>query len=117
MHLTGSNLYTRIVDVVLPGAYRRRAVAKDAVRYVERVLEVNSARVSNDFSERVTASRRALEQEVRERLQELAMSAGRAVARARAAKEAGLTAVTARLSWLDERRQELQTLRQTALNS
>jgi GTP-binding protein EngB required for normal cell division len=115
MHLTGSNLYTRIVDVVLPAAYRRRAVAKDAARYVERVLEVNSARVSNDFIERVTASRRALEREVRERLQELAMSAGRAVARARAAKEDGLTAVAARLSWLDERRQELQTLRQTSL--
>jgi GTP-binding protein EngB required for normal cell division len=115
MHLTASNLYTRIVDVVLPGGYRRRAVAKGAVRYVERVLEANSARVSNDFIERVTASRRALEREVRERLQELAMSAGRAVARAQAAKEDGLTAVAARLAWLDERRQELQTLRQTAL--
>jgi GTP-binding protein EngB required for normal cell division len=115
MHLTASNLYARIVDGVLPGAYRRRAAAKDAVRYVERVLEVNSARVSNDFIERVTASRRALEREVREKLQELAMSAGRAVARARATKEDGLTAVAARVSWLDERREELQTLRQTAL--
>ena len=62
----------------------------------------------------MTASRRALERELRERFEELVASAGRAAARARTAKDEGVAAVAARLAWLVERRQELDALRQGA---
>jgi len=112
MHLTGAK--PRVLGVLWPAARRRAALAADAAHYVERLLEVNSARITNDFVERVTGSRRALERELRERLHELAASAERAVARARIAQDEGRGAVAARLAWLIERRRELEALRPDA---
>jgi GTP-binding protein EngB required for normal cell division len=108
MHLTGSKRH--LLGFFLRRASRREALAADVADYLERLLEVNSARLTNDFVERVATSRRALEGALREALEELATSAERALARAAVARDEGRAAVTARLDWLRERRQELEEI-------
>ncbi len=87
----------RLLDLCRTAAGRRRAVEREAGAYLERLLEVNSARIKNDFVERVQESRRRLEQDLRARLQALAASAERALGQARRAQAAGAPAVAVRL--------------------
>jgi hypothetical protein len=101
-----------LLDMVSLRALRVRAIQRDAGRYLERLLEVNSARIKNDFLERVVESRRLLEGELRSRLRELAGSAERAMAEARRAQAAGTLAVRARLEWLQSLRSQIEALRQ-----
>jgi dynamin family protein len=76
---------------------RLRAIQRAAGGYLERLLDVNSMRVKNEFLERVSESRRLLETELRDRLRELASSAEQALERARQTRSAGAAAVDARL--------------------
>jgi GTP-binding protein EngB required for normal cell division len=92
-----ASAWRRLGDLLCPAAVRRRAVERDARAYLERLIEVNSARLKNDFVERVLASRRRLEQEVRDQLRDLSASAARALEQARRAHAAGTAAVAARL--------------------
>lgn len=87
-------------DVLRSRAGRLRAIARAASQYLERLLEVNSARIKNDFLERVLESRRLLETELRGRLGELAGSAERALERARQTRAKGAAAVEAKLTWI-----------------
>ena len=101
----------RLLDLV-PGRRRRlRAVERAAGRYLERLLEVNSARLTNDFEARVVESRRVLETELRDRLRELAASAERALESARQARAAGAAGVSARLERLGRLRERIEALR------
>ncbi|HKB24810.1 MAG TPA: dynamin family protein [Methylomirabilota bacterium] len=87
----------RLLDVMGGRAWRRRAIERDAGRYLERLLEVNSARIKNDFEARVAESRRLLESEIRGRLRALSDSAERALESARQAHAEGAPAVGTRL--------------------
>lgn len=94
----------RLLDALVPSRWRRRAIASDANEYLVRVLGTNTARVTNDFAERVAESRRALEGQLRQQLAEIASTAERAVERARQAQAAGEEAVGRRLETLREAR-------------
>jgi hypothetical protein len=100
----------RLWDRLRPPAARRRAVERAAVAYLERLLEVNSARVANDFRERVARSRRELEAGVRRRLRDAVTSAERALAEARRARAAGAAAVRARLERIATLRTRVEAL-------
>ena len=101
----------RLLDALRSPRARRRAIGRHAAAYLERLLEVNSARVKNDFQERVRESRRRLEDELRRRLQDVATAAERAVEQARRARAAGAAAVRARLETLARLRAEAEALR------
>jgi GTPase SAR1 family protein len=92
-----SSVVARVLDALGPRARRRRAIERDAGRYLERLLEVNSARLKNDFDARVAESRHGLERGIRRRLGELSASAERALASALDVQAAGAAAVEARL--------------------
>ncbi len=109
--LAPSSVGNWLLDVVGLRAYRRRAIERDASSYLERLLEVNSARIKNDFLDRVVESRRLLEKELRDCLRELSASAERALEQARQAKAAGSAAVSAKLEWIRTLRAETQALR------
>jgi hypothetical protein len=100
----------RLWDRLRPPAARRRAVERAAVAYLERLLEVNSARVANDFRERVARSRRELEAGVRRPLRDAVTSAERALAEARRARAAGAAAVRARLERIATLRTRVEAL-------
>jgi GTP-binding protein EngB required for normal cell division len=100
----------RLLDRLRPPGARRRAVERDAAAYLGRLLEVNSARIANDFQERVLQSRRALEAGVRRRLHDAVASAERAVEQGRRAQAAGAAAVQARLQAIAAVRARVEAL-------
>lgn len=101
----------RLIDLLRTRSRRRRAIERDAAEYLARLLEVNSARIKNDFQDRVVESRRLLEKEIRDRLRELSASAERALASARHAQAAGAAAVRAELERIRALRSQIETLR------
>lgn len=103
-----------LLDLVSLRTRRLRTVERDAGRYLERLLEVNSARIKNDFQERVVENRRLLELELRSRLRELAGSAERALESAREAQTAGAQAVEAKLARIQALRSQVETLRRAS---
>ena len=90
-----------VLDVIIPGGRARRAIHRDAARYLEQLLGMNSTLVQNDLDERVMESRRRLEGEIRALLQDVYTSAERALARSRATQAAGEQAVRGELLRLD----------------
>ena len=58
-------------DFVLCVMRVRQPFIRDAERFLEQLLEVNSWRVENDFKERVASSRQALEKHIRNLLNEM----------------------------------------------
>lgn len=99
-----------LLDVAGIRSRRTRAIERDAGRYLERLLEVNSARTKNDFVERVVESRRLLEKEVRDRLRELCASAEGALEAARQTRAAGSQAVKAKLARIEALRSQTDAL-------
>jgi dynamin family protein len=89
-----------LLDGLLP-RWRRRAVERDAARYLARLLEVNSARLKNHLQALVTDNRGRVEQDVRERLQALVAGATDALEEARRVRSAGAATLAARLAALD----------------
>lgn len=94
----------RIMDCLRTPHGRRRAIARGTIAYLQRLLEVNSARIKNDFGDRVVESRRLLESDLSRRLSEISAAAERALGHARDARARGEEAVRARLDWLESRR-------------
>jgi hypothetical protein len=110
MHAAPASTGTWLRDRLLPWT-RRRAIARDAGDYLERLLLVNSSRVKNDFEARVVQSRRLLEAEVRDRLRGIAASAEHALDSARRVQSDGASAVQTRLEWFGELRGRAEALR------
>jgi GTP-binding protein EngB required for normal cell division len=94
------------LDWLRPPNGTRRALERRSNAYLGQLLEMNSTRVQNDLDERVLESRRRLESDIHQLLQRVYESADRAVARTRAAQVAGMDAVHAELSRLDDLRAE-----------
>jgi hypothetical protein len=99
----------RVLDL-LPFGARRWAIERAAARYLGRLFEVNSARIKNDFQERIVESRRRLEHDLRDGLQEAGRSAARSLARARAAKTAGAAAVADEIAGIERLRGRLDAM-------
>ncbi len=91
-----------LADRFRPRASLRRAVEHDAAAYLERLLSTNSARVQNDFIERVRESRGRLEAEIRARLSAAVRSATSALELAEARRAEGDASVAAELWRLHE---------------
>ncbi len=77
-----------------------RSARRRALRYAERLMDVNSARVQNSLDERVRESRRTLSVEIRRALTQARSSAERALTAARTARSAGEEAVAGELARL-----------------
>ena len=93
-----------IIDSLRTTRSRRRAILRDASAYLERLLAVNSARIKNDFSDRVVESRRLLERDLKRRLADVSAAADRALTHARDAQAEGTEAIRARRDWLERQR-------------
>jgi len=85
----------------------RGGIARDAAEYLERLLETNTARVTNDFATQVQESRRRLHGELRDGLRRAVSTAESALARAEKERAGGEEAVRIAI-------ERLRTLRDTA---
>jgi phage portal protein BeeE len=90
--------------------WRRRTIERAAAEYQERLLEVNSARIKNDFEERVTESRRRLERGIRSALRGVLASAEAALEQARHAHAGGASALKTRLDAIEDVRRRVDAL-------
>lgn len=99
------------MDLLRTPRRRQRAIARDAAIYLERLLEVYSARIEHDFSDRVVDSRRLLAGDLTRRLAEVAAAADRALGHARNTRAGGAEAVRARLEWLERQRAAVNSWR------
>ena len=100
-----------LLDVLRPRAMERRALLRVAEGYLDRLFEVNSARVQNDLRERVFESRRQLEAAVHRRLQRVYETAQRALERGRHLHAAGAGAVAEQLRRLDDLQRTIEAVR------
>jgi predicted GTPase len=87
MHLTGKGPFGWLFDRVRPGF--TGAVKVEADTYAKRLIRSNASRVAHDLEDRVSASRRELERELRFLLTTVVTSARRAVDRAKERRRAG----------------------------
>jgi hypothetical protein len=99
-HVEPSSAARWLLDLFRPRTRRVKAVVADSGAYLDRLLRTNSARVMNDFIDRVVESRRRLEFELRSRLHDLYSVAESALERARMLQTSGSGAVEAELQRL-----------------
>jgi hypothetical protein len=90
----------------------RIAALARLARDLARLFEVNSARIKNDFLDRVAESRRRLEHELREYLRALVTSAERTLEQVRSAHAEAAAAVEAALIAAERCRAAVLALRQ-----
>jgi hypothetical protein len=100
-----------LLGMVRPRRAALAAAQRDAAEYLERLLDTNSARVSNDLIDRVAESRRSLEGDLSALLREIATSAEHALEQARERHRAGDAAVRAELERLESLQQRVDALR------
>jgi hypothetical protein len=102
-----------LADRLMTSGGRARAIERDALRYLARLLEVNGARIRNDLEERILESRRRLEADVRRRLREVRSLAERSLEAALGAQGLGAPAVAAESERLDRIARQLAAIRVT----
>jgi len=90
-----------LLDRVLPQEAARRAIRRDVREFLEQLVDVNSHRVEGDLTERVLESRRRIEAQVREALDDVVRSAKRALQHAQVVRANGEAAVGAEVARLD----------------
>jgi hypothetical protein len=97
-------------DCVTGALHIRSWVRKDAVNFLEHLLDTNAARVQGDVEQRVVESRLRLESDVRKLLREVSTSAEQALSKASELMAAGAGAVQHELECLRKLQEELDDL-------
>ena len=105
-----ASLLLYLLDVLMGALHIHRWVQKDAVNFLERLLDTNAARVQGDVEQRVVESRLRLESDVRKLLREVSFSAEQALSKARELMAAGSSAVQSELERLHKLQEELKAL-------
>ena len=105
-----------LADLVLVLVGARAVIEHDALKFLERLLEVNSTRVQSDILNRVQESRSRLEAEVRKLLQQVRRTSVEALARAQKARAAGSAAVSAELARLNGLEGEIRAIQASVAN-
>jgi GTP-binding protein EngB required for normal cell division len=104
-------------DLVRFALGSRGGIERDAGRFLEVLLEVNSARVQSAVEERVREGRRKLESVIQALLHDVGRTAEHALSRAREAQTSGAAAVQARLAWLNEIEERIDKVRISSMDS
>ncbi len=100
LYLTGRSPLRWLLDQVRPAWLARRAIVRDVVHYLRRLLETNASRVISDLDEQARESRDRLEKDVVRRLERVCATAERALTNAREQHARGAAAVADELARL-----------------
>lgn len=87
-------------------------VQKDAVNFLEHLIDTNAMRVQGDVEQRVVESRLQLESDLRKLLREVSVSAEAALSTARKIMAAGTTAIRMELDRLSDLQTQLDAMKQ-----
>jgi hypothetical protein len=96
-----------LTDLALGAVGAYGSIERDSIAFLDHLLETNSTRVQSDVNERVLESRHRLEADIRGLLRDVSHVAERALSHARAAREAGASAVESALARMAVLEQEL----------
>ena len=99
-----------MADLILSLVGAHGVIENDARQFLSHLLETNCTRVQSDILERVQESRSRLEVEIRKLLHEIRRIAEQALARARAARAEGASAVQAARAGLERLEHEIRLL-------
>ncbi|HEX7665211.1 MAG TPA: dynamin family protein [Polyangiaceae bacterium] len=105
-----ASIVTRITSSLRTPEARVEAALRGALPYLDRLLETNSQRVTNDFIEQAFESRRRLGFALRRHLREAISATEESLARAERVVAAGKSAVDTTLASLDRSRRALDTV-------
>ncbi|HUN62346.1 MAG TPA: dynamin family protein [Candidatus Sulfotelmatobacter sp.] len=97
-----------LADIVLGRAGASLVIQKQALAFLEYLMEMNSTRVQSDLMERVEKSQSQLEAEIRKLLHEVTRVAAAALEHARIAKSRGAAAVEEKLQRISEVEREIR---------
>jgi hypothetical protein len=97
-----------LADMVLGLVGAGSVIQKEAQDFLSHLLEINSTRVQSDILDRLQDSRSQLEVEIRKLLHQISRIAEEALAHARTARAAGVSAVQAALARLDDLEREIR---------
>jgi GTP-binding protein EngB required for normal cell division len=99
-----------LADIILGLVGAASVIRKDAMEFLEYLLEMNSSRVQSDLMDRVEESQGQLEAEIRRLLHQITRVATVALEHARGAKNRGTAAVEENLLRLAEAEKEVHSL-------
>jgi len=99
-----------LADAAMGAAGAYGAMRSDAVRFLDLLLDTNTRRVQSDVEERLLASRRQLEAELRSLFEEIAAATEGALERAQQAQAGGSAALAERRAQLARLASELAAL-------
>jgi len=99
-----------VMDVLMGALRVGKWFEKDALNFLEQLLDTNASRVQGDVEQRVVESRLRLESDVRKLLREVSASAEQALSKARELNAAGTSAVQNELERLQKLQKELNIL-------
>jgi hypothetical protein len=102
--------FRHLADALLGAAGQHKAILRDAERFLDQLLEVNTSRVQRDIEDQLAGDRAHLEKKLRRLFQETKTAAERTVNRVRETKAAGDSAVAAEVEGLREMEFELTRL-------
>ena len=100
-----------LADMILGLVGASKLIQRDAIQFLEHLLETNTARVQSDVLNRVQESRGRLEVEVKKLLHEVSRIAEQALAHARSARDAGAAGVESALARLNQLDHEIHEIR------
>jgi len=99
-----------LADIVLGLLGARSVIQKDALAFLEYLVDMNSTRVQSDLIDRVEESQGQLEAEIRKLLHEVTRVATAALEHARLAKSRGAAAVEEKLQRVSQVEREIHVL-------
>lgn len=110
LYMTGRSPLRWLTDQLLPPGVARRAVVREALHYLHRLLETNASRVTNDLDEQARESRSRLEKEIGRQLENICTTAEQALASAQVQRARGESAVASELQRLRAKRTQVSSL-------
>ena len=97
------------LDTVMGVLHLRRWFRKDALNFLEHLLDTNASRVQGDVEQRVVESRLRLESDVRKLLREVSTTAEQALTNAKTIMASGAKAIAEELQRLSSLHEELDS--------
>lgn len=100
LYLTGRSPLRWLLDQARPPRSARRAIVRDVVHYLRRLLETNASRVISDLDEQARESRNRLEKDIVRHLEQTCATAEQALTSAQEQRARGASAVADELERL-----------------
>jgi len=99
-----------LADAILPRSLTLKSMERNAIQFLQKLMEVNAMRVENSLKQRLQDSRLRMESEIRYTLREALKAAERGMENARRMRDEGKEAVEAEVQRLHKQKELLEQI-------